>query len=354
MPDETLFSWIHVSDIHIGHGDAAAIYDQKLVLEELKNDLPKVFSLGAPKPDVILVTGDVAFSGNARSKTEYSQAETWLADLGKRAGLEDPTLRDRIFVVPGNHDVDRGVDKKFSVGPLVTALRRNPRERTAEDPDLDTVLADEEGRQLIARRMSAYLGFAKGFGGGRRHADEPEERRVYWTHTSMARGGLSVRLVGLNTALLARGDDEGRLRLGKEQIQRTLPGAPAPGELVVVLTHHPFDGWLADGTEAQRWIESRAHLHLSGHVHAAGTRQVSRGHGADFVEVVAGAAHSDPHEPPVHGYNLAAVIRGEDRKLRLRVWPRRWSSTAMEFRVDRDSVLEPSLHAEHPLRLVLP
>jgi hypothetical protein len=38
---ETLFSWIHVSDIHMGHGDAAHGWDQALVLRELRKDVAK-------------------------------------------------------------------------------------------------------------------------------------------------------------------------------------------------------------------------------------------------------------------------------------------------------------------------
>ena len=35
---DVLFAWLQVSDIHAGHGDAAHGWDQKLVLETLRED----------------------------------------------------------------------------------------------------------------------------------------------------------------------------------------------------------------------------------------------------------------------------------------------------------------------------
>src|SRR5580700_1451437 len=79
LMDETLFAWVHISDIHFGHGDAGHKWDQGLVLERLRLDLPAAMKLGAPRPDAILVTGDVAFSGGP---DEYAKADAWLRELG--------------------------------------------------------------------------------------------------------------------------------------------------------------------------------------------------------------------------------------------------------------------------------
>ena len=58
--DETLFGWIHLSDIHFGHGDASHGWDQDLVMAALRRDIA-----GKPAPvrvDAIFVTGDIAFA----------------------------------------------------------------------------------------------------------------------------------------------------------------------------------------------------------------------------------------------------------------------------------------------------
>jgi predicted MPP superfamily phosphohydrolase len=351
MPDQddNLFSWIHISDIHFGHGATSDRHDQKMVLGRLESDIPKALKLGAPRPQAILVTGDVAFSGNGVVRPpetvsrEYDDARAWLVGLAGRLGLTE----NDVFTVPGNHDVNRGADKDRNTKRLLDALRGG-------QDGIDTALGEAGDRALLAGRMRGYLAFAKGFAPARIQPDQPDEQRLYWTHTREAPGGLLVRLVGLNTALLSSGDDDaGKLRLGKEQLRNTLPGEPAPRELVIVLSHHPFSPWLADGVDAERWVEGSAHLHLSGHVHEAESRQILRGSGARLVHVVAGAAHSDPGGPPVHGYNLASVVRVEGGKLRLSVWPRRWTKN-MDFRVDGESLEDGQTFAEHELRVSLP
>ncbi len=37
-----LFIWVHISDIHVGHGDASYGWDQQLVLSELIKDVAEV------------------------------------------------------------------------------------------------------------------------------------------------------------------------------------------------------------------------------------------------------------------------------------------------------------------------
>src|SRR5262245_21507188 len=107
--ESPLFSWIHLSDIHIGHGAAGHGWDQRLVLDCLREDIAQTTQRTVPKPDAIFITGDIGFSGNSRirpeetASREYECAAQWLIDVGKAAGLGS----DRIFVVPGNHDVNR-------------------------------------------------------------------------------------------------------------------------------------------------------------------------------------------------------------------------------------------------------
>ena len=59
---DTLFRWIHLSDIHTGHGDRAYGWDQSLVLDEIVRDIALQRGKAAePSIDAILVTGDSDF-----------------------------------------------------------------------------------------------------------------------------------------------------------------------------------------------------------------------------------------------------------------------------------------------------
>lgn len=348
-----LFAWLHISDLHFGHGDAAHSSDQVLVTTDLRRDIATVLGQGAPAPSAILVTGDIAFSGHTRLRPgdqpsqEYPDAQRFLLSLGQVVGLD----ARRIFVVPGNHDVQRPADKVRNIRRLRDELREG------KEP-LDVALAHIEDRNLLAQRQANYLAFSASFapacldaGGG-----AAPEQRLWWWHREQASSGLKLRLIGLNTALLAADEqDQGRLALGKAPLAEVLTAPPTePDELVVVLSHHPFQGgWLRDEKEIDAWVRSHAHLHLFGHVHEADSEEARSGAGGAFVRVAAGAAHGEQDAPEAHGYNVAAVIRGPKGELRLRLWPRRWSGKNKAFRPDTDNLPDGQLFAEHVLRLRL-
>lgn len=354
MSDETLFGWIHLSDIHFGHGDAAHGWDQDLVMAALRRDIAQ-----KPAPvriDAVFVTGDVAFSGAGRSPDEYERARKWLLEVAEAAGVAPA----RIFVVPGNHDVNRSVDgKNRSVGRLVEALRSPATPRQS----IDDALKDGEDRKLLASRMEKYLDFAKDFGPWvGRGALPPPEGRLYWSEALDGRGGLRLRLVGLNTALLSRDDEDfGQLRIGKEQLAKAFTADRGPDELVVVLSHHPLrKGWLGDEGYADAVIRNQAQAHLSGHVHEAETEAARSGAGGSFVRVTAGAAHNEQLPawvPQTHGYSYGQVRR-EAGKVVLRIYPRHWSAPKTRFVLDVNSVPDAEggqqpTFAEHPLAVTL-
>lgn len=338
---ETLFRWIHLSDIHVGHGDTTNVHDQRLVLDELQRDVARqIKAQPAPPVDAILVTGDIGNTGAGWKPDEYTAAAGWLKQVGEAAGVP----ATRIFVVPGNHDVNRGVDADADVKGLVTALREGKK-------SLDDALAAPGDRALLGRRMEKYLAFAGGFG----PADAGD--RLIWAHRWVAPSGLPVRVVGLNTALLAAGDDDqGKLRLGMAQIAQALVDVK-DDELVLALGHHPLR-WLADEAEVEPYLRRRVHALLTGHVHEADAEESRGGAGGSFLRVVAGSAHGDkvPGAPAGHGYSLGAVVRGEDGKGSVRVTPRKWSAKNASFRPDMDNIPEDRTFSEHalPASLSLP
>lgn len=333
--EEVLFSWLHLSDIHIGHGGAAHGWDQEMVLDALARDVEKLHKDKlTPAPRAILVTGDVAFSGKPE---QYDKARTWLERIAKALGLG----LEQVFAVPGNHEVDREADKDRNTKRLLRDLRGG-------EEDLDDALGNDNDRALLTGRMAGYLAFAKNLG-------SPPD--LHWSHAIRSHG-VGIRLVGLNTGLLAMDDeDQGKLRLGKRQT--ALLREAREEELTIVLSHHPFaDKWLADENDASGWTRQRADVHLCGHIHAADATRITSGSGTGIVTVVAGAAHGDrlpPGVPDSHGYNWAAVLRLDDETPVLRVWPRRWAPRTKEFRFDVDHLPDSKFFSEHTLaRLRLP
>src|SRR4051812_1949334 len=85
--------WLHLSDIHVGHKNER----QKAALTSLVEAIEQFVKV---EQDVILITGDLAFSGKDE---EYSRLEEVL--LGPLLRLD--VLRSaKVVSTPGNHDLD--------------------------------------------------------------------------------------------------------------------------------------------------------------------------------------------------------------------------------------------------------
>ncbi|MCP4119799.1 MAG: hypothetical protein GY737_31250 [Desulfobacteraceae bacterium] len=95
MP-ENRFQILHISDLHISTRDT---FDLSVVLDPLIERVEEDRDNGI-SPEIVVVTGNVAYQG---IEAEYEEARKFLDKLLYALGLE----RERLFIVPGNHDVNR-------------------------------------------------------------------------------------------------------------------------------------------------------------------------------------------------------------------------------------------------------
>lgn len=299
----SLFGWIHLSDIHLGHREATQGGDQQATLSALRTEIVRLYSEGHC-PDAIFVTGDIAFSGACLSSDEYDRAAQWLRAISAEVCLE----ADKIFVVPGNHDVQRTADTDFEQRATLHTLR-------AGLEPLDAALRDKSACTSLAVRKENFYKFASNFA----HVCA---NRFLWRYALEARNGLSLQVVGVDTALLAAdesvfGRDKGRLRLSVADLTSvlTIPEVQN-GEVVIVLSHHPLqDGWLANEEVAARLLRAKPHLHLTSHADLAP---------ANEFHVNAGISERNPSPPqtfPTFRFNYGELVVNEGR-LEARIWPR--------------------------------
>ncbi len=339
---QPLFTWAHLSDIHVGHGDPSVEWDQQLVLETLKEDIrnPSAeYEIPIPMPNAIFVTGDLAYSGDTQNRNEYQRVSNWLIEVGESVSIGE----DSIFLVPGNHDVQRTIEEEDNSVKRLLEFLRSGREK------LDIVLAHDEDRELLVKRMQNYFNFAKDFAPN-------NDLNLFWIYSLIVQG-LTIRIAGFNTALLSADDnDKGNLELGKAQLARAFNPMPnKSNEIVIVLSHHPFK-WMRDGRDASSYTKNRAHIHLFGHIHEAEVEHLRSGGGQQLVQIVSGAAHGEsPHNniPTGHGFNFGAIMARDDDQIVLRVWPRIWSQRNTDFRIDIDNVPRGKQFSEFELRMKL-
>ncbi|MFY0527693.1 metallophosphoesterase family protein [Archangium gephyra] len=324
-----LFSWLHLSDLHFGHGDITYGWDQKTVLSLLKSDVEKARAEWPelPPPQAILVTGDIAFSGGKCDPAEYHDADVFLRELTTLLGLKP----EDVYLVPGNHDVQRDVAKE-----LVEQVRKDP-------GALNTILRSEEQRKALYTRQANYQQFADGF--AKRNLDA-------WSSHVEIPGFGTIELVGLNTAMVSNDNqDQGNLVLSGEQRHLL---STVKGSVRLLLTHHPFEaGWLRDDERLRAMAQKGTTVHLCGHMHDPRVDLVSQAGGQNHVRVVAAAAHRDPKEAgsskDSHGYNFASLMIDARGNLQLRTWPRRWFPHWDGFRVDHLGVPDRRFHDDKAL-----
>lgn len=323
----------------MGHGGPAKQWDQRAVLEALLEDARLApAELGIPKPALVLVTGDLAFSGASRAAGELRDAARWLDALRATFQLE----RDRVFFVPGNHDVQRDVASEPDKQVWLAALRKG------EGLDVDAARKSSTIEPFLRQRFANFVAFAQSYNGRCSDpfgwsldllVDPRGEVREHPAGTGAL--GFPLRLIGLNTALLSQDDqDLEKLRMGQRTLAELDLKKSGQGAFALVLTHHPLS-WLAPGERARLGADIRgAHLHLCGHVHEADADRRRRGwepEGGGLITIVAGAAHGDhPEEvdgirlPAGHGYNFGRIARTVEG-LELKVWPRQWADARREF-----------------------
>lgn len=309
---------LHLSDIHFRYGPKRSVVNDD-IRDQLVRDAAR-HTDAIDGYDAIIISGDIAFSGEP---AEYDLASEWLESLCRQLKLPP----HRVWVIPGNHDVNRRVvassESLTATHARIRNICRSNNARAASDA-LERSLDDPAGNLL--KPFSNYNDFAKRF------ECSVRPNCPYWEQDFTLSDGSIFRLRGMNSALISDSIDdtgEGRLVLGL--FQATLP--EEDGVEYMTACHHPPD-WLHDADAVEDRLISRARIHLFGHKHRQRTRRID-----GSIRVVAGAATppgEDIASEPV--YNLLAVsVTAEDgdRSLNIEVHQRRWSDELQTFEAGR-------------------
>lgn len=309
---------LHVSDIHFRSPeclnpdlDPELPYRTKLIRDVKK----RVAELGAV--NAILISGDIAFKGDS---DEYQTAMVWIRELAAVAGC---TL-ERVFVVPGNHDVDRGrVMRNLSTRNAQAAITR------ASDAQREHVfrsqIQDIATGHALLEPIRAYNEFAACF-----NCQVYLPERLYWKQDLELEHDVQLRIHGLTSTILsgAEGNDDSRQSLYLSPLQTVLN--PEENVVNLVLAHHPPE-WFLDHYECEDAINGRAMIHMFGHTHRQRLVRESQ-----YVRLSAGAVNPERQEPGwLPGYNLVQVHiigEGEERQLEVNAHLFQWQTSPDMFR----------------------
>lgn len=318
MADETLYTWVQLSDVHFGHGSPSWREDQADVVDKLVQDIPEALNLaGAAVPSALFLTGDIAYSGTA---DQFAYAREMLSRINERLGADVP-----VFAVAGNHDVVRTPRDNLSTMRLLKELRSGG--------DIDESLAHKPDAEMLEARFSAFRDFCQDVGSPVCIANE-------WVST-VDLGSVKLRLVGWNTGLLCNDNSErGALGIPLAAAIRSLRGRDS-NEIIVVLTHHGLD-WLQEAlrnkVRGRLWTRG-ANVHLSGHEHNPDFSASENARGERLIDITAGAIHADEDRgwaQTEYYYSIASIV-ANDAGIFLNVYPRKFSLKSYSWVADVES-----------------
>ena len=310
-------TWLHLSDIHLC--SARTGWDARRVIKTMTKDLQEMEHRHGIIPDLIFITGDLAYgeigsNPGERIKDQFRDAQELVEHIRSAFTREIPTTN--IFVVPGNHDVDR---------TLVTESDTAWLNRDADLPKIQHLIQNC-GRQwqLAMDCLSAYTEFLQAIGCD--HLLSDQKRLIYSVERQV--NGVLLGIVGLNSAWASGGHQKkGELWVaGRWQIENFI--APIEStHLKIALVHHPVN-WLREEEDPRllQQIEQQFDFLLHGHEHQDWINETVHGH----VRIAAGACYERSDKPT--GYNFVQINldNGEGK-----VWLRQYDSTGGGW-VDRN------------------
>lgn len=303
-------TWLHISDFHFKSGDP---YDRDVVLNAFIRSLPTLIERSGA-PDFIIASGDIGHSGQ---EAEYLAASQFFDKLLDLLNLS----KDRLIVVPGNHDVNR----KGGRGIL----------RTINADEADDYFCPLEDFIHITARLRSFTSWYDSYFEGIRSF--PKNTTCGPNITIECPKG-SVNVLPINSAVFCFDDnDHGKLWIGRRSLNEALGAYPKRTDhLNIAVMHHPLS-WLAAGeaTNIKTSLRDRFDCILSGHLHETDVEQIAGVYGG-ATHLSAGAMYQTRDWP-----NTSMMVHWCDGKLV--VTPFRYEDSPTEH-----WTIDPSTFSKNP------
>ena len=307
--------WLHLSDVHECDKDRyhrIAMYEA--ILAEVKAN---------PPIDSVFFTGDLAFSGTA---AEYKLlSDRFLTPL--RTTLPASCA---LFMVPGNHDVDR---KRVS----------KPRLWIVDEEEHSAfqnvgVEGQRKRADALLLRFEAYRELEAEFADWDQNWLGSEQGSICKLITV---GSRRIAIVGINTAWLCQDDEDwGRLTAGRTMVDAALRQAEKiKPDCLIVLGHHPLAAMMgekewSDGDRIRRRLEQANAIYLHGHLHASGGQRT----GEPMQSVLAIQAPSGFQAADSRIWRNGLLWGAVDfDSSRLIITPKRWNDEHRAYVFDSDA-----------------
>lgn len=296
------FRWLHLSDIHVSKGKS---WDSDPVIAELLKECGKIANSGNFRPNAIFFTGDAVF-GNLPSDSIVDQYKAFGKFLDQlRESFSPPIEKSAIYLVPGNHDVDRSnvleaekewlKNERHGIEEIENALDKN-------SPDC---------KQWMSRLMP-YRNFLIEY--ELTHLN-PDHHALIWSD-SWQGNSFGVKILGMNTAWsCCEGKEKGSLRMGGRWQAGKLDLHKKTEDFTFVLLHHPAS-WLheTEDPDFREYLNKYSDIQLHGHEHQQFISERAEGK----LVVSAGACYD--RRGRNKAFSFGEIDREGEGALSLRCW----------------------------------
>jgi predicted phosphodiesterase len=305
-----IIRWLHMSDFHFGKD----VYGQRQLFKYILAHIRERVSSGRA-PDLVFITGDLANKGQDEEyRGFYNQ---FFLPLFECLPLD---CQQRIFIVPGNHDVDRTQTRAVQTKDILLRI-----------PEfLDPTEQGQFERQVILPRFKAFVENDLNFSGNHWLSSTSGTFQV-----AVEIQGINVGITGINTAWFSFNDDDRHnLSAGKSLLEDGLE-AIKNCDIKFVLGHHPIDWLLDTELEAVRaLLASHNALYLHGHMHR-GRAKFEEGGGYPFLALQSGAGFQARENDLWVNRFLWCDLNLTTRELNIE--PLKWSSEHQNWVTDSDA-----------------
>lgn len=328
-----------LSDIHFlyceEHQDRYRLLKQAL-LNEMDSYVEK------DEIDALIICGDIAFSGQ---ETQYNIAEKYFEEILKK--FSSNSKKPLVFVVPGNHDIDRN-PSKFTRRLFRDTFLSD--QRVAEDCLAGIKKSETTTLKMLYKPFKAYNDFADKYSSTDKIAetimaggDLFEGANYSYEHTLGKLGNYVVNIVGLNSALICDSEDirdTNNIREGQHKLFLPFCSynvSTEPFLINISVMHHPF-AWMQNGSELDSEFDARFKLQLFGHIHSQSIYQKDDDE-QNPIKIQVGSLQPGEDEDnnkyaPRYSFVELAV---EDDKLHVVVKCRKWNKSHFEDDIDPES-----------------
>lgn len=317
---------LHFSDIHFYNYKDARWNKDREIQNEIIQDLSRVLKDDSTPIDHILICGDIAFSGKDE---EYEDASQWINDVCLKTGCEN----QNIFLVPGNHDINRS-----QIGLACNNLRSQLRNQNIDKYDnlLEEAWLRKEDKDVLLSPLVPYYKFAKKY--------QIERDHICCDKILYIDKVYKLKIRGINSALLSYipelehelDHDMKNLCIGEVQALIT---TNEENVIHLSMCHHPIQ-WLKDGETIKKLLDSRVSIQLFGHEHNAKTECED-----NILKIYSGAMQPSRREHPYEPVYNIIDISIDNERLKVAINSRRWNIDTRTFEEAEKMVyeLEPDL-----------